>query len=166
MSTYLVAFLVGDFQCTTGESDGVTIRSCSTPDKVALTPYSVDVAKYVLHYYNNYFGIPYPLKKLDLIALPDFEAGAMENFGAITFRETALLLDPKTASVGAMKDVALTIAHEMAHQWFGDLVTMQWWDNIWLNEGFATWMENKPVAAMHPEWNIDQMCGFGRGAAR
>ena len=156
MSTYLVAFLVGDFQCTTGEADGVTIRSCSTPDKVALTPYSVDVAKYVLHYYNNYFGIPYPLKKLDLIALPDFEAGAMENFGAITFRETALLIDPRTASVDAEKEIALTIAHEMAHQWFGDLVTMQWWDNIWLNEGFATWMENKPVAAMHPEWNIDQ----------
>ena len=156
MSTYLVAFLVGDFQCTTGESDGVAIRSCSTPDKVALTPYSVEVAKYVLHYYNTYFGISYPLKKLDLIALPDFEAGAMENFGAITYRETALLIDPRTASIGAMKGVALTIAHEMAHQWFGDLVTMQWWDNIWLNEGFATWMENKPVAAMHPEWNIDQ----------
>jgi aminopeptidase N/puromycin-sensitive aminopeptidase len=161
MSTYLVAFLVGDFQCTSGEADGVTIRSCSTPDKVTLTPYSVDVAKFVLHYYNNYFGIPYPLKKLDLIALPDFEAGAMENFGAITFRETALLIDPKTASVGAMKDVALTIAHEMAHQWFGDLVTMQWWDNIWLNEGFATWMETKAVALMHPEWNIDQMIASG-----
>jgi aminopeptidase N/puromycin-sensitive aminopeptidase len=157
MSTYLVAFLVGDFQCTAGTSDGVAIRSCATPDKVALTPYSVDVAKFVLHYYNNYFGIPYPLKKLDLIALPDFEAGAMENFGAITYRETALLLDPKTASVGAKKDVALTVAHEMAHQWFGDLVTMQWWDNIWLNEGFATWMENKVVGKMHPEWNIDQM---------
>ncbi len=157
MSTYLVAFLVGDFQCTTGESDGVAIRVCSTPDKVALTPYGLDVAKFVLHYYDDYFGIPYPLKKLDLIALPDFEAGAMENFGAITFRETDLLLDAKTASVGAKKEVALVIAHEMAHQWFGDLVTMQWWDNIWLNEGFATWMENKPVAAMHPEWNIDEL---------
>jgi aminopeptidase N/puromycin-sensitive aminopeptidase len=157
MSTYLVAFLVGDFQCTEGESDGVKIRGCATPDKVALTPYSVDVAKYVLHYYDTYFGIPYPLKKLDLIAIPDFEAGAMENFGAITYRETAMLIDPKTASVGAKKEVALVIAHEMAHQWFGDLVTMQWWDNIWLNEGFATWMENKPVAAMHPEWNIDQL---------
>jgi aminopeptidase N/puromycin-sensitive aminopeptidase len=156
MSTYLVAFLVGDFQCTAGEQDGVTIRVCSTPDKVALTPYGVDVAKYVLHYFNDYFGIPYPLKKLDLIGLPDFEAGAMENFGAITYRETALLIDPKTASIGAKKEVGLVIAHEMAHQWFGDLVTMQWWDNIWLNEGFATWMENKPVAAMHPEWNIDQ----------
>jgi aminopeptidase N/puromycin-sensitive aminopeptidase len=156
MSTYLVAFLVGDFQCTAGEQDGVAIRVCSTPDKVALTPYGVDVAKYALHYYNNYFGIPYPLKKLDLIALPDFEAGAMENFGAITYRETALLLDPKTASVHSKREVALVITHEMAHQWFGDLVTMQWWDNLWLNEGFATWMENKPVAAMHPEWKMDQ----------
>jgi aminopeptidase N/puromycin-sensitive aminopeptidase len=156
MSTYLVAFLVGDFQCTAGESDGVAIRVCATPDKVALTPYGVDVAKWVLHYYDDYFGIHYPLKKLDLIALPDFEAGAMENFGAITSRETLLLIDPKTASVGAKKLVAIVIAHEMAHQWFGDLVTMQWWDNLWLNEGFATWMENKAVAAMHPEWNIDQ----------
>ncbi len=156
MSTYLVAFLVGDFECTRGEQDGVAIRVCATPDKVALTSYGVDVAKYVLHYYNTYFGIPYPLKKLDLIGLPDFEAGAMENFGAITYRETDLLLDPKNASIGAKKEVALVIAHEMAHQWFGDLVTMQWWDNIWLNEGFATWMENKPVEAMHPEWNVDQ----------
>jgi len=156
MSTYLVAFLVGDFQCTAGEQDGVAIRVCSTPDKVALTPYGVDVAKYVLHYYNNYFGIPYPLKKLDLIGLPDFEAGAMENFGAITYRENDLLLDPKTASVRSRKEVASVIAHEMAHQWFGDLVTMQWWDNIWLNEGFATWMSNKPLEAMHPEWNTEQ----------
>jgi len=161
MSTYLVAFLVGDFQCTSGESDGVAIRSCSTPDKVALTPYGLDVAKYMLHYYNNYFGIPYPLKKLDFIALPDFEAGAMENFGAITYRETDLLIDPKSASVRAKKEVALVVAHEMAHQWFGDLVTMQWWDNIWLNEGFATWMENKAVAHMHPEWNIDQTVALG-----
>ncbi len=156
MSTYLLAFLVGDFQCTTGQQDGVTIRVCSTPDKVALTSYGVEVASYVLHYYNHYFGIPYPLKKLDLIGIPDFEAGAMENFGAITYREDALLLDPKTASLGSRKEVAFVIAHEMAHQWFGDLVTMQWWNNIWLNEGFASWLENKPVAAMHPEWNIDE----------
>ena len=156
MSTYLVAFLVGDFQCSSGDQDGVAIRVCSTPDKVALTPYGVDIAKYILHYYNTYFGIPYPLKKLDLIGLPDFAAGAMENFGAITYRETDLLLDPKTASVDAKERVALVIAHEMAHQWFGDLVTMQWWDNVWLNEGFASWMENKSVAAMHPEWNMDQ----------
>jgi aminopeptidase N/puromycin-sensitive aminopeptidase len=157
MSTYLVAFLVGDFQCSTGASDGIPIRVCATPDKVALTPYGLSVAEYVLHYYNTYFGIPYPLKKLDLIALPDFEAGAMENFGAITYRETDLLVDPKIATETAKENVALVVAHEMAHQWFGDLVTMQWWDNLWLNEGFASWMENKPVAAMHPEWNVDQM---------
>jgi len=161
MSTYLVAFLVGDFQCTEGESDGVKIRGCATPDKVALTPYSVEVAKFVLHYYDNYFGIPYPLKKLDMIALPDFEAGAMENFGAITYRETAMLSDPKTASVGSQQNVAIDIAHEMAHQWFGDMVTMQWWDNTWLNEGFATWMSNKPIAAMYPEWHMDQVVASG-----
>jgi len=161
MSTYLVAFLVGDFKCSEGGQDGVAIRVCATPDKVALTPYGVKVAKYVMRYFNNYFGIPYPLKKLDLIAVPDFEAGAMENFGAITYRETDLLIDEKTASVSSKKEVDLVIAHEMAHQWFGDLVTMQWWDNIWLNEGFATWMENKPVATEHPEWNIDQTVASG-----
>ncbi len=157
MSTYLVAFLVGDFQCTGARQDNVDIRVCATPDKVALTPYALAAAKFVLHYYDNYFGIHFPLKKLDLIGIPDFEAGAMENFGAITYRETDLLLDPKTATVGEEQRVALVVAHEMAHQWFGDLVTMQWWDNIWLNEGFATWMENKPVTAMHPEWNIPEM---------
>lgn len=156
MSTYLVAFLVGDFQCSSGEQDGVAIRVCSTPDKVGLTPYGVDIAKYVLHYYNDYFGIPYPLKKLDLIGLPDFEVGAMENFGAITYRETDLLIDEKTASHSSKKNVALVIAHEVSHQWFGDLVTMQWWDNLWLNEGFANWLENKPIEKMHPEWNVDQ----------
>ena len=157
MSTYLVAFLVGDFQCTGGRQDSVDIRVCATPDKVSLTPYALGIAKYALHYYDNYFGIHYPLKKLDLIGIPDFEAGAMENFGAITFRETDLLLDPRTAPISVQRNAALDITHEMAHQWFGDLVTMQWWDNIWLNEGFATWMENKPVAAMHPEWNIGEV---------
>ena len=157
MSTYLVAFLVGQFQCTAGTSDGVSIRVCATPEKAAYTPYALSVAKFALHYYDNYFGIPYPLKKLDLIAIPDFEAGAMENFGAITYRETDLLLDPKTASVGAKENVAIVVTHEMAHQWFGDLVTMEWWNNIWLNEGFATWMETKAVAAMHPEWKMPQV---------
>ncbi len=156
MSTYLVAFLVGDFQCTSGESDGVAVRVCATPAEVALTPYALNIAEFALHYYDNYFGIHYPLKKLDLIGIPDFEAGAMENFGAITFRETDLLLDPKTASFDAERNATLAIVHEIAHQWFGDIVTMQWWDNIWLNEGFATWMENKCTAAMHPEWNIPQ----------
>jgi len=157
MSTYLVAFLVGDFQCTGGRQDDVDIRVCATPDKVALTPYALDIARYVLHYYDDYFGIHFPLKKLDLIGIPDFEAGAMENFGAITYRETDLLLDPTTATIAEKQEVGLVVAHEMAHQWFGDLVTMQWWDNIWLNEGFATWMESKPVAQMHPEWNIPEV---------
>ncbi len=156
MSTYLVAILVGDFQCSSGEQDGVAIRVCSTPDKVGLTPYGVDIAKYVLHYYSDYFGIPYPLKKLDLIGLPDFEVGAMENFGAITYRETDLLIDEKTASEDSKRNVALVIAHEVSHQWFGDLVTMRWWDNLWLNEGFANWLESKPIEKMHPEWNVDQ----------
>jgi aminopeptidase N len=156
MSTYLVAFLVGDWACKAGASDGVAIRACATPDKVAYTSYALGVAEYVLHYYDTYFGIHYPLKKLDLIGIPDFEAGAMENFGAITYRETDMLLDPKSATIAAQQNVANVVAHEMAHQWFGDLVTMEWWNNIWLNEGFATWMANKPVAAMHPEWNIPQ----------
>jgi aminopeptidase N len=156
MSTYLLAFVVGDFQCTSGEQDGVKLRICATPDKVKLTPFALDVAKFALHYYDNYFGIHFPLKKLDLIGIPDFEAGAMENFGAITFRETDLLLDPKTATFRTQRNATLAIVHEMAHQWFGDLVTMQWWDNIWLNEGFATWMENKCTGAMHPDWNVPQ----------
>ena len=161
MSTYLVAFLVGDFQCTYGEQDGVKLGVCSTPDKVSLAPFALDVAKFTIHYYDDYFGIHFPLKKLDFIGIPDFEAGAMENFGAITFREDALLVDPKTASLHDQIVAATDITHEMAHQWFGDLVTMQWWDNIWLNEGFATWMENKPAAAMHPDWNIPQTVASG-----
>ncbi len=156
MSTYLVAFLVGDFQCLSGSSDGVPIRACATPDQVQYGAFALSAAEYVLHYYDTYFGIKYPMPKLDMIALPDFEAGAMENFGAITYRESDFLLDSKNASVGEQKGVANVVAHEMAHQWFGDMVTMQWWDNIWLNEGFATWMENKPIEAWKPEWNVSQ----------
>jgi aminopeptidase N/puromycin-sensitive aminopeptidase len=156
MSTYLVAFLVGDFKCVSGQSDGVPIRACATPDKVDQGKFAVSAAEFVLHYYDTYFGIKYPMPKLDMIAIPDFEAGAMENFGAITYRETDLLIDEKTASNGSKQGVASVVAHEMAHQWFGDMVTMEWWNNIWLNEGFATWMSNKPVAAWHPEWNVPQ----------
>jgi aminopeptidase N len=156
MSSYLVAFLVGDFACLSGESDGVPIRACATPDKVKLGAFALSGAEFFLHYYDTYFGIKYPMPKLDMIALPDFEAGAMENFGAITYRETALLVDPATASIASQKLVAIDVAHEMAHQWFGDMVTMSWWDNIWLNEGFATWMEHKPVALWKPEWKIPE----------
>jgi aminopeptidase N len=156
MSTYLVAFLVGDFKCLAGESDGVPIRACATPDKVQFAQFALSGAEFFLHYYDTYFGIKYPMPKLDMIAIPDFEAGAMENFGAITYRETAMLVDEKTASVDAQKIVAVDVAHEMAHQWFGDMVTMEWWNNIWLNEGFATWMSYKPLAAWKPEWDIPQ----------
>jgi aminopeptidase N/puromycin-sensitive aminopeptidase len=164
MSTYLVAFLVGQFQCTSGSSDGVPIRACAPPDQVQYTHYALHTAEFVLHFYDQYFGIKYPMPKLDMIAIPDFEAGAMENFGAITYRETAMLLNPQTASVAEQQRVAVDIAHEMAHQWFGDMVTMDWWNNIWLNEGFATWMETKSVAAMHPEWDMAAIVAESKNA--
>jgi aminopeptidase N/puromycin-sensitive aminopeptidase len=121
-----------------------------------MTRFAVESAEFILPYFNKYFGIKYPMPKLDMVALPDFEAGAMENFGCITYRETDLLVDAKTGSIPAKKRVAIVVAHEMAHQWFGDMVTMQWWDNLWLNEGFASWMESKPVAKWKPEWNFPQ----------
>jgi aminopeptidase N len=152
MSTYLVAWLVGDYKCSEGRQDGVPIRVCATPDKVGLTQFALDAAKWDLRYYDRYFGIKYPLAKLDLVAIPDFEAGAMENFGCITFRETEMLVDRKSGSLDARKEVAQTVAHEIAHQWFGDLVTPAWWDDIWLNEGFATWMESKATAQWQPKW--------------
>jgi len=156
MSTYLVAFLVGDFDCSKGKADGVPIRVCSTPDKVKLTTFALAAAEHFLTYYDTYFGIKYPMPKLDLIAIPDFEAGAMENFGAITYRETDLLVDDKDGAIRGKKRVASVVAHEMAHQWFGDMVTMQWWDNLWLNEGFATWMQDKAANDWHPDWNFPQ----------
>jgi len=156
MSTYLVAFLVGDFKCISGGADGVPIRVCATPDKVQYGKLALDTAEHTLHYYDNYFGIKYPMPKLDMIALPDFEAGAMENFGAITYRETDLLLDEAHASIPQKKRVAVVVTHEMAHQWFGDMVTMQWWDNLWLNEGFATWMETKAANDFNPAWKYKQ----------
>ena len=160
MSTYLVAFQVGDFVCTSGASDGVPIRACATPDKVALTHLALTSAEHILHFYDTYFGIKYPMPKLDMVGIPDFEAGAMENFGCITYRETDMLVDEKTAPIAAKKRVVEVVAHEMAHQWFGDMVTMQWWNNLWLNEGFATWMATKASAEFHPDW------GFSEDAAR
>ncbi len=119
-----------------------------------MTKFALDAAKWDLHYYNQYFGIHYPLAKLDLIAIPDFDAGAMENFGCITFRETDLLIDKKDDDLDARKQIAETIAHELSHQWFGDLVTPAWWNDIWLNEGFATWMESKATASWKPQWGV------------
>ena len=156
MSTYLLAFLVGDFKCIEGSSDGVPIRACATPERVQYAHFALESSEYILHYYDNYFGIKYPMPKLDMIGIPDFEAGAMENFGAITYRESDMLVDENNAPVSAKAEVASVVAHEMAHQWFGDMVTMKWWNNIWLNEGFATWMSNKPLEAWKPEWHIDE----------
>ncbi len=156
MSTYLMAFLIGDFKCIEGSSDGVPIRACATPEQVQYAHFALTSAEYILHYYDTYFGIKYPMPKLDMIGIPDFEAGAMENFGAITYRESDMLVDEKNAPVKAKAGVASVVAHEMAHQWFGDMVTMKWWNNIWLNEGFATWMSNKPLEAWKPEWHIDE----------
>jgi aminopeptidase N len=155
MSTYLVAVLVGKFECIQGGADDVPIRVCTPPGKQELGRFALNASESFLKYYNRYFTIKYPYDKLDLIAIPDFEAGAMENTGAITFRDIALLVNEKEASVPQLKEVAMVVAHEMAHQWFGDLVTMEWWDDLWLNEGFATWMEGKPVAAWRPEWHVE-----------
>jgi len=155
MSTYLVALAVGDFECQSGAADGVPIRICSTPDKKGQTGFALEAAEAILRFYNKYYAVKYPFKKLDVVAVPDFAAGAMENTGAIFYRETLLLADPKTASNSARVQIGIVLAHEMAHQWFGDLVTMRWWDDIWLNEGFANWMETKPLKAWKPEWHME-----------
>jgi aminopeptidase N len=154
MSTYLVAMLVGDWQCSEGGVEGIPIRVCATPEKKDLTKWGLESAQVELKYFNQYYDFKYPFGKLDIISFPDFEAGAMENAGAITFRESALLLDVDKASAYQRRAVAATNAHEIAHMWFGDVVTMQWWNDIWLNEGFATWITNKPLDAWKPEWNI------------
>jgi len=153
LSTYLVALVVGDFQCSSGAAGDIPIRVCATPEKVQLTHFAVDAASRELNFYNDWYGIKYPFGKLDVIGIPDFAAGAMENAGAMTFREAALLVDERTGSTASRERVASVIAHELAHQWFGDLVTMSWWDDIWLNEGFATWMAPKAVAALNPAWS-------------
>jgi aminopeptidase N len=155
MSTYLVALLVGDFVCREGIAATTPIRVCATPDKHQLTGFALQAAEHQVQFFNDYFGIPYPFGKLDIVGIPDFAAGAMENAGAITFRERLLLADEATASVETLQAVAGVVAHEIAHQWFGNLVTMKWWDDIWLNEGFATWAANKPLAAWKPEWRMD-----------
>lgn len=152
MSSYLVAMAVGDFQCVEGEADGIPIRVCATPDKKEQCRFALEAAEHLLQYFDRYFEIKYPFGKLDIVAAPDFAAGAMENTGAIFYRERLLLIDDKTASVNAHQSVAGVLAHEMAHQWFGDLVTMNWWNDLWLNEGFATWMGGKPIRAWKPDW--------------
>ena len=155
MSTYLVCVVVGRLGLTEPSFAGPTpIRVACRPDRLHLARYANEVAAYVLEWFSDYYAIPYPERKLDQAAIPDFAQGAMENTGLVTYRETLLLLDPALASYVEQLDVAETIAHELAHMWFGDLVTMRWWNGIWLNEAFATFMSYLCVDAMEPSWAV------------
>jgi puromycin-sensitive aminopeptidase len=166
MSTYLVAFVVGHMEATTPVLVGkVPLRLWTVPGKQPLTTFGLDIASASLRFFEDYYGIPYPGDKLDLLAIPDFASGAMENLGAITFRETALLVDPRTATHGELERVADVVAHENAHMWFGDLVTMSWWNGLWLNEAFATFMEMLAVDAWKPEWKRWETFSVSRAAA-
>uniref|UniRef100_A0A8D0T7M8 Aminopeptidase n=1 Tax=Sus scrofa TaxID=9823 RepID=A0A8D0T7M8_PIG len=158
MSTYLVAYIVCDFASVSGTaSSGVKVSIYASPDKWSQTHYALEASLKLLDFYENYFNIHYPLPKLDLVAIPDFESGAMENWGLVTYRETSLLFDPKTSSTSDKLWVTKVIAHELAHQWFGNLVTMEWWNDIWLNEGFATYMELISVNVTYPELQFDNI---------
>ncbi len=155
MSPYLLAFAFGEmhsYEATT--KDGVIVRSwCSVAQPAELLHYSVDEGVKILEFFTDYFGVPFPLSKCDQIALPDFDAGAMENWGMITYREATLLADPNNRSISNEQFVTLVIAHEMSHQWFGNLVTMKWWDDLWLNESFAAIMEHLAPDHIHPDWH-------------
>ncbi len=153
MSTYLVYLGVGEFESIQDNLRKIKIRVVTVPGKKNLGELALSYCKKFLDFYENYFGVKYPLPKLDLIALPDFHAAAMENWGAITFRETSLLYDKKNSSIGTMQHIAETVSHELVHQWFGNLVTMKWWNDLWLNESFATFMANKAVDKFYPKWD-------------
>ncbi|XP_003975193.2 endoplasmic reticulum aminopeptidase 2 [Takifugu rubripes] len=157
MSTYLVAFIICDFKSvTTTTSSGVQVSIYASAEKWPQTTYALEVAVKMMDFYEKYFDIPYPLPKQDLIAIPDFQSGAMENWGLTTYRETSLLVDPLTSCIADKVWVTMVIGHELAHQWFGNLVTMEWWNDIWLNEGFAKYMEFISVEATYPELRVDE----------
>ena len=160
MSSYLLYLGVGEFEYLHGKLRNIKIRIVTTKGNKNKGKLSLDFTKKFLGEYEKYFGIKYPLPKLDMIAIPDFAAGAMENWGAITFREAILLYDAKTSSTRTKQYIAEVISHELAHQWFGNLVTMKWWNDLWLNESFATFMATKIVNKFYPEWDLwDQFLG-------
>lgn len=155
MSTYLLALVIGDLQHKHAQTkSGVDVRVWATPvQNPEALDFSLDHAVRSIEFFEEYFDVPYPLPKSDQVALPDFGSGAMENWGLITYREMALLVDPNTTTIASKQYVATVVSHELSHQWFGNLVTMKWWNNLWLNESFATIMEYIAVDAIHPEWN-------------
>ena len=166
MSTYLVAFIVGPFEATDPvDVDGVPLRIIHPIGKGHLTSYALESGAFSLRYFTDYYGIPYPGEKLDLVAVPDFAFGAMENLGCVTFREVILLVDTERATQPELLRIADVIAHELAHMWFGDLVTMQWWNGIWLNEAFATFMAAMCTDAFNPEWRRWDQFSLERSAA-
>jgi aminopeptidase N len=154
MSSYLNVFVAGELDFIESQVGPTQVRVIATKGKAELGRYALKVSAEILKYYNDYFGVPYPLPKLDQIAIPGGFGGAMENWGGITYYESVLLFDPKNSSAQTKQDICEVIAHEMAHMWFGDLVTMAWWDNLWLNEGFASWMGSKCTAHLNPQWEV------------
>lgn len=167
MSTYLVVLVVGDFKPTGSRKACDALITVWAPSgQEMMGEYALGAACDVMQYLSSYFGTKYPMKKLDLVAVPDFAPGAMENLGAITFKDSRLLLDPRTGSSFAKRSTFNIIAHEMAHQWFGDMVTSKWWDDLWLSEAFATWMTDKTANGLHPEWRSSTKSVIGREDAK
>jgi aminopeptidase N len=154
MSTYLVVLAAGHFKKLSDTVDGIAIDVYAPHDRIERAHYALAAEKELLAYYDRYFGTKFPLPKLDLIDVPGGFPGAMENWGGITFNESILLFDPKIEPESAKIGIFETIAHEMSHQWTGDLVTMDWWSGLWLNEGFADWMETKASDHFNPSWHL------------
>ena len=166
MSSYLNVFVAGELESIESRSGPTQLRVIATKGKAEMGRYALEATAQILQYYNDYFGVAYPLPKLDQIALPGGFGGAMENWGGITYYESKLLFDPKSSSAETKQDIYEVLAHEMAHQWFGDLVTMAWWDNLWLNEGFASWMGSKCTAHFNPQWEVWLRREFPRDPSR